>query len=409
MKFLLTTHPGIGHLHPMVPIAQALEGAGHEVAFASAPGFCERIESSGFVAFPAGLDWLESRSEQTFPELREMAIEQQHLWFLTEVFAGSAARKMIPDLFAICERWRPDIIVRNDYEFAGCVVAERIGIPHATIGVDLLISVALLESLIGAQLAGLREIAGLPSQSPMDMLYRYLYLSLMPPGYQFNDSRGIPIIHSLRATIFDRSVNGGLPDWVSHLPARPTVYATLGTAFNRAPAVFQAIIEGLREEPVNLILTVGPDQDREQFGPQPANVFIETYIPQTLLFPHCDLVILSGSSNTVITALSYGLPMILIPLNSTQPLHAMRCASLGVGRVIKQRDMFDAYLYDRSYAELSPETVRTAVRKLLHDPTYRRNAQRLREEIRSLPGPAKAVELLTRLALEKRPQLALTI
>jgi UDP:flavonoid glycosyltransferase YjiC (YdhE family) len=161
----------------------------------------------------------------------------------------------------------------------------------------------------------------------------------------------------------------------------------------------------LSGEPVNLIITVGPGEDASQFAPLPENTRVESYIPQSLLFPHCDLAILSGSSNTVMGALSHGLPMLLIPLSSTQPLHAMRCTSLGIGCVLKQPGIFDGYLYNLSYAELSPESVRIAVKELFDNQSYRQNAQRLRKEIESLPGCERAVELLTGLAREKTSQL----
>ena len=47
-----------------------------------------------------------------------------------------------------------------------------------------------------------------------------------------------------------------------------------------------------------------------------------------------------------------------------------------------------------------------AVRTVLADPAYRRNAERLRDEIRALPGPEYAVTLLERLAAERRPLAA---
>ena len=63
-----------------------------------------------------------------------------------------------------------------------------------------------------------------------------------------------------------------LPPWVADLPDRPTVYATLGTIVNasRAAALFPLMLAALRDEPINLILTVGRDNDPAQFGPQPA-------------------------------------------------------------------------------------------------------------------------------------------
>ena len=76
----------------------------------------------------------------------------------------------------------------------------------------------------------------------------------------------------------DRSGNELLPDWALHLPDRPTVYTTLGTIVNHVPGVFAAILEGFRDEPINLILTIGRNQDPADFGPQPPNMHIERYV-----------------------------------------------------------------------------------------------------------------------------------
>jgi hypothetical protein len=42
---------------------------------------------------------------------------------------------------------------------------------------------------------------------------------------------------------------------------------------------------------------------------------------------------------------------------------------------------------------------------VLGDPSFRRNAERLRDEMVALPGPEYAVALLERLAVEKQPLL----
>ena len=56
MRALFTTTAGSGHFHPLVPLAQALTEAGHEVAFAAPRSFGPTVEASGFRAFPAGRD-----------------------------------------------------------------------------------------------------------------------------------------------------------------------------------------------------------------------------------------------------------------------------------------------------------------------------------------------------------------
>ncbi|HMN31660.1 MAG TPA: hypothetical protein PKE45_26160, partial [Caldilineaceae bacterium] len=53
--------------------------------------------------------------------------------------------------------------------------------------------------------------------------------------------------------------------------------------------------------------------------------------------------------------------------------------------------------------EATPADVRQAVGALLAEPSYRRAAMRMAQEIAALPEPAQAIPLLERLVAEKRP------
>jgi MGT family glycosyltransferase len=154
--------------------------------------------------------------------------------------------------------------------------------------------------------------------------------------------------------------------------------------------VLGAFIEGLRGEPLNLVVTVGRDGDPEPFGPQPPHVRIERYVPQSLLFPRCALVVSHGGSGTVLGALAAGLPLVLTPLAADQPENAERCAAAGAARVIEP-------------ADISPSSVRQAVRAVLADPAYTRAAQRVQAELAALPPLERVVGLLERLAAERQP------
>lgn len=112
----------------------------------------------------------------------------------------------------------------------------------------------------------------------------------------------------------------GLPAWIGDLPPQdttPRVYITLGTVFEH-PGIFEVILDGLKDEPMSVIVTVGRQIDPERFGAQPPNVHIEQYIPQSLLFPHCDLVVCHGGSGTSLSALDHGLPIVMVPLGADQ-------------------------------------------------------------------------------------------
>jgi MGT family glycosyltransferase len=223
------------------------------------------------------------------------------------------------------------------------------------------------------------------------MLSRYLVLSPFPPSYR-DPAFPLPATaHSIRPLTLGIAPEAAVPSWKISLKDAPTVYFTLGTIFNlESGDLFERVLVGLRELPINVIATVGREIDPAEFGPQPENIQIERYIPQSLLLPHCAAVISHGGSGSVIGALAHGLPMVLLPMGADQPYNAARCAALGAARHL------DA-------VEATPETIRMAVTAILTEPGYRQAAERLQAEIAALPEPPHAVKLLEQLAAEQQP------
>ncbi|MDP8922523.1 MAG: glycosyltransferase [Chloroflexota bacterium] len=392
MRILMTTRPVGGHFNPLVPLAGALVADGHEVAFACASSFHPVVEAAGFRAFPAGFAWQPGQAPlDLFPQVQTVPVHQRRMWVFSHVFVDFEARQMVPDLLAIARSWEPDVIVREAQEFGGPVAAEVLGIPHAIVRAATWDYSERLA--IAAALDELRVQHGLPPDPAVEMLYRYLFLNAEPPGFHPADAPLPPTAHPIRPVVFDNAHAATLPTWVGDLPDRPTVYATLGTVFNRRTEIFAAIIEVLRDERVNLIVTVGRDQDPAQFGAQPSNVHIERYVPQSLLLPRCDLVITHGGWNTTVALLAHGLPAVFIPLGADMPINARRCAALGLGGVVEP-------------SACTPAAIRDGVGAILSDPSYRARAARMREDMAALPGPAFAVELVERLAKDKTPIIA---
>ena len=101
---------------------------------------------------------------------------------------------------------------------------------------------------------------------------------------------------------------------------------------------------------------------------------------------------LTGGFNSVKEALSFGVPMVVVPIAGDQPYSAERCAALGVARVIPPDGR-------------TPDRVREAARAVLGDPGYRARAEELRQDMVALPTMHRAVALLETLAAERRPLL----
>lgn len=396
MRVLFTAVAGTGHFHPLVPIAKALQQAGHEVAFAVAPSFQPMVEHSGFRTFPAGTDFSSLQIDPSTVQQRQAQLAKAGPQARSEMFIGMFvrhfARKMLPDLLKVASEWHPDLIIRETGEFAGGIAAEKLGIPYASIQVGGGRMSDHDPQVITTAVNELRADVGLPPDTLGMSLFRYLHLSFMPAVYFGGAAQLPPTTHFLRTTTFDRSGTEELPAWVDTLRqgGRPIVYATLGTVFNKLIHHLGTIVAGLRDEPVELVVTVGRDMDPALLGPQPSNVHVERYIPQSLLLPHCALAIMHGGYNSVMSALSVGLPVIIVPLAADQPMNAARTLELGAGLTVTPE-------------ELTPDSIRRAAREVLNTASYREAARRFQAEALSLPDTSHGVKLLERLAAEKRP------
>jgi UDP:flavonoid glycosyltransferase YjiC (YdhE family) len=380
VRILFTFAGGSGHFQPLVPFARAAEAVGHTVAFTGEPSMVAAIQADGFTGFATGED-LATIERLPLLELDDEREDQA----LRDGFAGRVARRRADDILALCAEWRPGLIVCDEVDFGSVVAAERLGLPYATV---LVIAAGsfVRTGLVARPLSELRAAHGLPPDSGLTMLSRYLVLSPFPPSFR-DPAFPLPATaHSIRPHLPGPAPGGTEPPWVPDLPGAPTVYFTLGTIFNMESGdLFARVLAGLRELPVNVIVTVGRLIDPTEFGPQPANVHIERFIPQSLVLPRCDAVVSHGGSGSMLGALAHGLPSVLLPMGADQPLNAARGEKLGVARAL------DA-------VTATPAGVRDAVSAVLAEPSYRRAAERLRDEIAALPGPEHAVTLLERLA-----------
>jgi MGT family glycosyltransferase len=264
---------------------------------------------------------------------------------------------------------------------------------------------ATFRAAIPPRLDALRGAVGLPPDPDLASLERYLWLSPFPPSLRLADAIVPPTQQVLQPAPGDSSGDEREPDWLTAPRDRPLIYATLGTAQAHRADLFGAILAGLRDEPVELVATVGREQDPHQFGAQPPHVHVERYIPQSLLYPHCTAVVMHGGSGTMMGALSHGLPLVLLPLSADQPVLAQLCLAHGAAVPLPPQifqltpDGLPIVVPDR----LTPEDVREAVRAVLTQPAYRDHARRLQAEIAALPAFEQGVRLLERLARSKTP------
>jgi UDP:flavonoid glycosyltransferase YjiC (YdhE family) len=388
VRVLFTFAGGSGHLEPLLPIARAAEAAGHVVSFAGRPWMVPKVAALGFACFPSGSDV--GLTPKRVPLRTSIANEKR--WGASG-FGLRLPRERSPDLSRICDEWRPDVLVWEEGDLAGGLVAERLGIVHVRV-LDIAEGSFMRPEVLAEPLRVLRAEQGLPQDPEVAMLGRYLVLSPVPPSFR-NPAVPLPSTgHSIRPGALSGRSEHAVPDWIARLPARPTVYLTLGTVFPMESGdLFARVIAGVRESPLDLIVSVGPDYDPAELGSQPDNVRVERWISEHALLPRCDAVVSHGGSGSVIAALAHGIPLVLLPIGTDQPLNAARCEALGVGRIL---DPLTA----------TPRNVQDAVGAVLAEPSYRIAARKLADEAAGLPDAAHAVRLIERVTAERRPLLA---
>ena len=380
MRLLVTFAGGYGHLAPMLPVARAAAAVGHDVAVAPRPALVGTVEAAGFAAFATGDPALDPVSDRRPLRPIDPVAEDR---VLVEGFAGVVARDRAGALAAHLERWRPDVVLCDEVDFGAMVAAECAGVPHAST-VSMPAGTFVRRALLGEALTALRAQHGLVADPGLTMLDRHLVLVPAPPSFRYPSVPLPPSARHVRPA--DPEPARGSAGWAPPASGQPLVYASLGTAFNQeAGDLYARVVAGVRDLPVDLLVTVGRELDPAELGVQPPNVRIERYVPQWAVLPQAAVAVTHGGSGGVVGALAHGVPVVALPLGADQPSNAARVEALGVG-----------YVLDALTA--TPDQVAGAVTRLLTDADARAAAERLRDECAALPAPAEAVSWLEALA-----------
>jgi MGT family glycosyltransferase len=206
---------------------------------------------------------------------------------------------------------------------------------------------------------------------PYGGAYEHLYLDIYPPGLAAGDAAHVGTVQSIRPAAGEAR---------KPVESEPLVYVTFGTVFEDL-TLLRTIVEGVRELPVRVLVTVGPNGDPDALGVQPENVEVARYVPQAEVLPRCAAVVSHGGSGTFLAALAHGLPQLIVPQGADQYLNAQALARSGAGLVLAP----DA---------ASAQAAHDATRPLLDEPEHTEAAQRIAAQIADMPAPDEVAALL---------------
>lgn len=389
MRILVSSFPGIGHVHPMVPLAQAFVRRGDELQWATGPDACPIVEAAGLRSIAVGGSAAEMQRTlaERFPELHTLRPDQLPAFMFPRLFGNVAATDTLPELLALARSWQPDVIVHGSGSLAAPIVAAIVGVPNVCVGFGMLVAPERVTDASDA-VAPLWAEHGLAPR-PFAGCYDHLYVDIYPPSLRSGQRDYLPHQQSMRPLTSSEEavpVDGGERARAEVAPAgdKPLIYLTFGTVFNTPTGPFRDAFLGLADLDVRLVVTVGPRGDPGAFGPLPSHVRVHRYVPQHLLLSQCALVVSHGGSGTFLGSLDQGLPQLCIPQAADQFANAHAAERAGAGLTVLPH-------------QCTPDAVRDAATRLLADPSFRSNADRIRDELSSMPSPDDVASVIDRL------------
>jgi MGT family glycosyltransferase len=162
----------------------------------------------------------------------------------------------------------------------------------------------------------------------------------------------------------------------------PLVYLSLGSLGSGDVELMQALIDALAPARYRVIVSMGPQHDQLALADNMAGA---EFLPQTSILPQVDAVITHGGNNTVTEALSFGKPMVVLPLFWDQYDNAQRLDETGFGIRL------DTYGHE-------PEQLTAALDRLLDDAALHERLAAVSRRLQAAPGTLAAADAVERVA-----------
>lgn len=402
-KILIATVPILGHISPILPLARALVGRGHDVRWCTGRKHAGRITATGagFVSFVHARDYDDLNFETEFPGRSSLQGIDQLRFDMMRIFIDPAPGQLA-DIEAITREWQPDVIVADPTMFGAAFAHERLDIPLAVVSVLPCVLRSRDAAPFGLGLPPMPSIWGRLRNAALNQLVERIIFRgvqkhwerirmsvnlargefmfdaprsvsrfLLPtvPGFEYPRSDLPANVEFIGILPADAPQGAERPEWFSELDGpRPVVHVSQGTVANAKPDLFAPAIEGLANEEVLVVVATG-GRPREELGLTrvPKNVRVASFLPYADLLPRTSAMVTNGGYGGVQIALSHGVPLVVAGTSEDKPEVAARVAWSGAGINLRT-------------STPTADSVRNAVREVLAKPGYRLHARRLSNE-----------------------------
>ena len=379
-----------GHINPTLALVTELVKQGVRVTYFTTEAFRNIIEPTGakFVAVPS---WMAENDKHNDGEKKEddggVAAAVPFL-FLNE--AGAYIDTILDTLHDD----KPDAIVHDFAGIAGTIAADNLNVPNVMLytsypsndsysvaaGFESCPADHPLRKAAAGIAAGYAEKYGCRGMTVKEIFDGHgdfnlvmMQKKLVPNYESFDDSFVFTGVQIGKRTAFG--------SWKAPDNGKPLLYSSLGTAFNNWPEYYPILFDAVRDLDINVFAALG-SIDPASLKDIPANVEVGQMVPQLDILSQASVFITHAGMGGTGEAIYYGVPMIAIPQMEEQAITARQIEKLGLGV---------AFL-DKS--AITSEALKTAIQKLLTEPSYKAAAEQFSADMKTLGGAKASAEAL---------------
>ncbi|MFJ8080060.1 nucleotide disphospho-sugar-binding domain-containing protein [Streptomyces sp. NPDC096205] len=424
---MLMSFPTRTHIYSLAPVGWALRAAGHEVRYVGQrnPSEIDPFLQTGLDCQWAGGDmdialhrkYAEpgNGTADSYSPLSETRPEKLTDDFVADVYRSTTGMvqyfnrdRLLSETLRFARDWRPDLIVWDPLMYTAPMVAQVVGAAHVR-----MLYAQDQNARVHFEYEKLK--ARRPDEDWPDPLADWMGEWVGRHGAEFHEDLrfGMATIDPSPACVrFPLDVNYipvrfepvnkplAVPDWVFQELERPRVMLTLGVSNRQVHGYEQAsvtdLLGGLGDLDIEVIATLSKAQlaavDR-----LPGNVRAEAFVPMNEVLSTCSAIVHQGGGATIGNAVVNGVPQLIVPGTTwSERSSAIAQQERGYGLFV---DLADA----------TAERVRDMVARLLQEPSFRRNAVEVQQEMLATQSLADIVPELEALAARTRGGLATAV
>ena len=398
-KVLFLNIPAYGHVNPTLGIVNELVKSDQEIIYFCTEEFKERIEKAGAVFKSYGSTMNDPNTNKSHFNVQNINIETAAKFFNKKL---SSCEKDIKSILNQTKGIKFDCIGYASVCPLGKIMAQILNLPSfssfAVFATPKEIAPKLVDEINEETLKkfpvmstykklshNLKEKYNITIPKIMDLFFskgdiNFVYTSkFFVRHIEYYDDT----FKFIGPPIYDRKESiDNFP--YSEIQGKKVIYISLGTVFSGVNIdLYDIFFKAFKDEDIVVVMTAY-NVDLSKFN-IPQNFIVRNYISQSEILKYASAAITHCGMNSTNDLLFNNVPFVAIPLGADQTYMASRSAELGAC-IVLDKD------------KLTPELLKNSLHKILADPNYHKNINKINESFRESGGYKRAAQEILNLS-----------